>query len=283
VDRAHKEPRARLAAYFRQPRGNLPAGLKMPDVNARDLGEGAYLVRAGSSLQLEWRSDSRDAWRMADWVLLPYVHPSDKITRGKFRAALRRLLKTRLNNEEKLSNILLEHLTSPAKTKALLDLYADHFGHDHNALSMSLYSGPLCRRVPSRDDRDDWKWIWHADLNYGHHGVWFSDGPVGWLGTGDAALKQSARREPWLKFFKTFASDVLVMTLPHHGSAQNFHDEILAFDRMKVALATTVERRRRVAGLLTTLDVVEDHEIHGWIVDDKSSNRFSIFCQRGMR
>jgi hypothetical protein len=282
MSREQKEPGGRLAAYLRAPTGFVPAGLKAADVNLRDVAEGAFLAGTGSSIRLEWRGDVSDAWRIGDWILLPYVHPADKKTRTQFRRAVARALKVRNPDDAKLTQKLLEHLSCYEKAKVLLNLYGDYFGHGHNALSMSLYSGPSCRGAHDPRHGDQRHRKWRTRFEHWRYGFFLSGPPCGWLGTGDAALKQSVRREPWLRFFRPFASDVLIMTLPHHGSAHNFHADILAYDGMKVALATTVERRQRVSHMRKTLDLVEAHKISTWIVDDKHHHGFNVFCERDM-
>lgn len=72
------------------------------------------------------------------------------------------------------------------------------------------------------------------------------------------------------------------MTLPHHGSAHNFHDEILAFDSLKMALATTIEHRERVAGMRGTLAAVEARGIRSHVVDDQRTNTYRFWCGRVM-
>ena len=52
---------------------------------------------------------------------------------------------------------------------------------------------------------------------------------AGW-GTGAAAFRQDKWRQPWRKFFEGFDDRIAIMTLPHHGSANNFHPDILGFE-----------------------------------------------------
>lgn len=284
VPREEKAPGARLASHLRKPRRPPPDGLKPADERGRSSKDSAVLAGAGSAFQLEWRADVSASWQVGDWILLPYVHPVDEATRNRFRSALKKKLKLRGSDEARFSRSLIAHLTSFEKTKDLVDLYSMYFGKNHNALSMSLYSGPLSTREPSVDDDLAWDRRWHGcytdEFWFGHYHD-YSD-PIGWLGTGDAALGQSKWREPWLNFFRHFASEVGVMTLPHHGSAHNFHQDILIFDRLKLALATTVERRNRVARMRETLGVVEARGIATRVVDDEYRNAYSLFCRRIM-
>lgn len=276
-----KVPAARFAHHLRKPRGPIPVGLIAADEAKREAADGAVLAGAGSFMRLEWRYHEYANWQIGDWILLPYVHPVDKAVRSRFQTAVTKALRIRRGNEERLAGKLVECLCSHEKTKELLDLYAEHFGHGHNALSMSLYSGPYCQSIgPADDDRRWHRHAWPCE-DYPHPYVGFAE-PVGWLGTGDSALKQKLRRDPWLNFYRPYSSNVGVLTLPHHGSAHNFHDEILAFDGLKMALATTVERRERVAGMRDTLAAVEARGIRGHVVDDRRTSSYRLWCGRMM-
>lgn len=274
-----KMPGARLAQHLRKPRGIVPEGLIAAGEAKREAASGAVLAGAGSFMRLEWRSHEHANWQIGDWILLPYVHPIDKAVRSRFQRALKKALRIRGQNEEKLAAKLVEFLCSPQKTKVLLDLYGEHFGKGHNALSMSLYSGPYCRNTgPANNDRR-WHRCGWPYKDFLHYDITFVE-PVGWLGTGDSALKQKLRRDSWLNFYQPYSSNVGVLTLPHHGSAHNFHDEILAFDGLKMALATTVERQERVAGMRDTLAAVEARGLRGHVVDDQRASSYRFSCGR---
>ncbi|PBC10011.1 hypothetical protein CK230_14515 [Mesorhizobium sp. WSM3859] len=276
-----KGPGARLAHRLRKPSGPVPEGLTAADEKRREANEGAVLAGAGSYIRLEWRYHEYAHWQVGDWILLPYVHPADKAVRSRFQRAVTKALRIRGGNEEKLAAKLIEFLCSPQKTKELLDLYGEHFGHGHNALSMSLYSGPCCRSTGSANDDRRWHRYGWPDADYPHPFVDLAE-PVGWLGTGDSALKQKLRRDAWLNFYQPYSSNVGVLTLPHHGSAHNFHDEILAFEGLRAALATTVESRERVAGMRGTLAAVEARGIRGYVVDDRRTSSYRFWCGRIM-
>jgi len=72
----------------------------------------------------------------------------------------------------------------------------------------------------------------------------------------------------WRTFFEGFDDRIAVMTLPHHGSANNFHPEILGFRALRFALATTVEARNPVSRLRETLGAIEQAGIHARVIDD---------------
>jgi hypothetical protein len=273
IEHMEKIPGARLAPYLRKPRESAPSGLKIANEAQPLLNDGAILAGAGSFFQLQWRSESRSAWRDGDWILLPYVHPVEQIIRSHFQRAVRRALGLTRGHEIIIARALLDHLTHPDKTEILLELYNEHFGRGHNALSMSLYSGPYC--VHS-DRNHQWR------SSSGTYSAYSRERSAGWLGTGDSALKQQKRRDPWLNHFTPYTSHVGVLTLPHHGSAHNYHDGILAFDGLAMALATTIERRNRVAGLRDTLDAVQSKGIQTHIVDDQRGNTYQHWCERDM-
>jgi hypothetical protein len=89
-------------------------------------------------------------------------------------------------------------------------------------------------------------------------------------------LKQQKRRAPWRQFYSRFRASIGTLTLPHHGSIHNFDDEILAWDELYLALATTVEREARVAKIKKTLQSIEEQGKLGIVVDDQPAN--SVAC-----
>lgn len=275
-------PSARLAYHLRKPRGSVPHGLTAADEAKRDLTDGPVIAGAGSFIQLEWRHIESMGWRVGDWILLPYVHPVEKAIRSRFQRAVMKALQIKGRNEGKLLEKLVEHLVSHEKTKVLLGLYNEHFEGDHNALSMSLYSGPYCRSAGTDDASRRWHSYGWLCTDFPHHYLHSSEA-VGWLGTGDSALKQERRRDPWINFYEPYSSNIRVLTLPHHGSKHNFHSDILAFDGLTMVLATTVEHRERVAGMRNTLDFVEAQGIHAHVVDDQRTNCFRFYCKRIMK
>ncbi|NNG73193.1 hypothetical protein HLI18_25685 [Rhizobium laguerreae] len=179
-----------------------------------------------------------------DWILLPYVHPVDDLARKRFLRDIKKALGFRGNEEAKLSKSLLQHLRSIESAKRLVEIYNRHFAGGHNAISMSLYSEPLSQRVVATSRHTDPSRQWRSSLEEPPYGrfFWSTDG-IGWLGTGDAALRQDKWRQPWQTFFDGISDRIAVMILPHHGSANNFHPDILGFRGFRFALATTLEAR----------------------------------------
>jgi hypothetical protein len=78
-------------------------------------------------------------------------------------------------------------------------------------------------------------------------------------------------------------TNILILSLPHHGSSNDFHEEILDFGGLALAVATTVRDRHRVADLEGTLGRVKaagkDHKV----VDDQPENEFEFTCARSMK
>lgn len=278
-----KMPAARLATYFRAPHEVTDEKLIPADPTSRDSESGAFVAASGSYLQLEWQASPDEPWCRGDWILLPYVHPVVDPTRKRFLTDLKKALGFRGSDPAKLAKRLLEKLRSVESAKILVDIYSRHFTGGHNAVSMSLYSGPLWRRGGESSDRALPSRQWHSLLEepvYGHQ-FWHRNG-IGWLSTGDAALRQDKSRRPWQDFFADFGDRIAVMTLPHHGSANNFHSDILKFEALQFALAATVETRNRVARLRETLGEVESKGIQTRVVDDERLARFTVICERRM-
>jgi hypothetical protein len=271
-------PQARLTCTIKEPQGTAPKNFvtvryDVPHDVDDDLPTGGILAGCGSYFRLEWRANDHDPWRLADWVLLPYVHPVEIKIRTAFRDAI--MLELGNPDNATFATALLDKLRSDRKR--LIELYSDHFELGQNALSMSLYSGPERRRGSEENSQ----WLMPAERD--RIGYQMRRAPVGWLGTGDSKLKQSARRKPWLKFFDSFSREILVLSLPHHGSSKDFHEELLGFDALGLAVATTIRDRHRVAGLEDTLDRVSAAGKDYRVVDDKAENEFVLRCGRLMR
>ncbi|TCM48323.1 hypothetical protein C8J36_11422 [Rhizobium sp. PP-F2F-G48] len=277
-----KQPASRLVTYLKAAEGTSEDGPKKSDTTIRETEEGALIAASGSYFQLEWQDMRSDIWRQGDWILSPYVHPVEDPARKRFFKEIKKAIDFRGNDGAKLAKALLEKLRSVRDAKKLVEIYNRHFAGGHNAISMSLYSGPLSRTSNQAHLGSRTK-AWQSSLEAPASGHWFwtSEG-IGWLGTGDAALRQDKWREPWQTFFKHLDDRISVLTLPHHGSTNNFNRGVLDFPRLEFALATTVEARNRVARLRETLGTVEAHGICAMIVDDQRLSRFTITCERNM-
>jgi hypothetical protein len=283
-DAPFKEVQAsRLATHLSAPHGPPVEGLTSASPTSREGERGASIAASGSYLQLG--VGELFAYRLAqgDWILLPYVYPVVDITRKRFLADLKMALGVPGNDGIKLKKAPTKALRTLASAKTLVDLYSRHFAGGHNVISMSLYSGPLAKRHFPSSGRDVSSRHWRSSLEepaFGRH-FWQQDG-FGWLSTGDAALRHDIWRLPWQAFFSDFGDQIAVMTLPHHGSANNSHSDILALSGLRFALAATVEARNRVARLRETLGAVESRGIRTRVVDAERLARFTVVSERSV-
>jgi hypothetical protein len=93
-------------------------------------------------------------------------------------------------------------------------------------------------------------------------------------------LKQNKRRSPWRKFYSRYNANIGALNLPHHGSIHNFHDEILAWDQLKLALATTEKRKARIADIEETLKSVVLAKQLGLLVDEQPTSAVTSKSER---
>jgi hypothetical protein len=277
---ASEGAQVRLTCTIRKPRAIPPKSFAQVDYNIprdvdHELPAGGVLAGAGSYFRLEWQAKSQERWRRADWILLPYVHPVESETRTAFRKAITQELGLGNLDPGGFAGALLEKLRSDRKR--LVALYRQHFETGQNAISMSLYSGP--ERRHAAEERSGWLVPAGPARSFGYQMVAL---PVAWLGTGDSKLRQIIRRKPWLDFFNPFSQEIRFLSLPHHGSANDFHDDILNFRGLSVAIATTIRDRDRVAGLEGTLSRVESAGKTYRVVEDRPETEFSVTCARQM-
>lgn len=151
------------------------------------------------------------------WLLSTYVDVAVQKGKQKFLAALASSLSMTVSALNLLiSNTAgLEQLVLHNSGK--LEAAYKSIVHDINVTSLCLYSGPI-----DQHQNDKW-WYYQGFGSFG-----YDRDRVGWLGTGDAELKTSKRRGEFLKFYKSVFDHVSTLTLPHHGSQNNFHSDLLA-------------------------------------------------------
>ncbi len=153
-----------------------------------------------------------------DWLLAPFVDPGISKDQTTFLRALAKerglslpKLKAWLKDIENLKTLL---------TSDVADLIAAYYAVtvDLNITSLCLYSGPvngnLSRFGTSFATATKEAW-------------WLRSRRVAWLGTGDAALASGKRRKAFLKHYGRLLDNVGLLTLPHHGSENNFHEELV--------------------------------------------------------
>lgn len=257
--------KARLACILAKPRRHAPKGFAPVPYDAPldtdALPTGGILAGCTTRFVLECSDGVSSGWISAGWILLPYVHPVDALTRVAFKIDVEAELRKSFPGVS-FADAILRQLTQ--NKRSLVQLYRRHFDVDQNSISMSLYSGPeQGRRLYEMQPRP-----WYGQRCFD-----------GWLSTGDSRLKKTERRRAWLQFFGPLSDVIGILALPHHGSFHDFHDEILDFERLSIALATTEPDRHRIFGLDQTLERVEDAGIEHRTIDDVSHNAFRVECE----
>ena len=158
-----------------------------------------------------------------NWLIAPFLDPAVKAETASFVKELSKQLgfsvkqllnwlETDIANVESLLTSDLPKLTEAYKAVK----------KDLNITSLCVYSGPVVSHPAP-----------HAHVCVGvgvglHmariHGP---DTKQGWLGTGDAALKEKARRNGFLTHYGRLLQQVHTFMVPHHGSEGNFDKALL--------------------------------------------------------
>lgn len=157
------------------------------------------------------------------WLLAPYVDPGIKAETRAFLKALASQLGLSATELLDWLDDLRNVKTLVTKDVAKLVAAYKTLEKDLNVTSLIVYSGPTHGGCP-RHIR-----IHHTRVRAGGRRAWHNDdGRVGWLGTGDAALKEKKRRDAFFNHYRRLLDLVHTFTLPHHGSEGNFDDSLLA-------------------------------------------------------
>lgn len=162
---------------------------------------------------------------MGLWLLSPFVDQAVDAQQAVFFRALLKALNHGVSAKAKMKAAALRPwLAVPTNLRDIVTNRTGDLTQAYSAVSknlnitsMCLYSGPLTDGVVRPE---------------GHHGVfgtWNAQGKGGiaWLGTGDAALRENARRRSVLKYYRKLFGEVVTLTVPHHGSEGNFDAELL--------------------------------------------------------
>ncbi|MBZ9859094.1 MBL fold metallo-hydrolase [Mesorhizobium sp. CA12] len=157
------------------------------------------------------------------WLLAPYVDPAVGVEQKRFKGALAAELRSSGAHAlaRKINSLSAGDVAQIVKkhTAALSAAYAS-IAKNLNVTSLCLYSG-LAPQSSSLKGLYAWHsghWQ-HSDAGAGER--------IGWLTTGDAALKERHRRKSFLEHFGKLLARVVTLTLPHHGSDHNFDRELL--------------------------------------------------------
>jgi hypothetical protein len=180
------------------------------------------------------------------------VHPFLEADIAAFRTLAGKLLPANFSDKTVAStgftNKLLKLLADEDDRKALKQCYRVLSG-DHNRISLSLYAGPhpsyQRKKEISRTDRE---YFWPL-ITSRHHLVGPCSGSIanrgGWLCTGDADLKIKETRTQWLRRYKHLIQHVEVFVLPHHGSNNSIHDEVIDYLKGVIMVACAATGRAK--------------------------------------
>jgi len=161
-----------------------------------------------------------------NWAFLPFVHP-ERERQEFFLEEFKKLVHEAFPIEDgkvpqNMYGFLVSMMKRPEIVEKLAEAYLD-IRADRNLTSLALYSGPL-QQVKQRyrfvNSRGYPNGTWGSHFDY-------SDGEIGWLGTGDANLLRQRRRQLYLQRYGAVMNRVVTIALPHHGSRHNFHSDIL--------------------------------------------------------
>lgn len=188
-----------------------PAGEEPPEV--RNTGRDSFYVRDGA---IEIAGADGEGLQLV-WRFLPYVQRAQEDAKIIFAETAEILLgwsagtfRSRIADPEERRRLVVE------QANFLGEAYRHAFGNK-NATSLSLYSGPA---DPSRVG---------ATVVRPRLGRW-PLAKIGWLGTGDALLRQSAMVNLFETHFGNLLSAVSTFMLPHHGSIHNSNPKRLVGD-----------------------------------------------------
>ncbi|MCR6659758.1 MAG: hypothetical protein NVV72_10565 [Asticcacaulis sp.] len=145
------------------------------------------------------------------WKLRPYVKRADASAIALFKSLIEVALGwPRGSFGRKTATTADRTLMVTQKRKAVGDAYKTAF-EDKNLTSMSLYSGPF---EPETLDAIG------LNPSLGFHQLT----KVGWLGTGDAHLKEGEDIDAFEEFYSADIDHTTTFVFPHHGSINNTDD-----------------------------------------------------------
>ncbi len=170
-----------------------------------------------------------------DWILRPYVPRVSDARAEQFEKKVLVALGRAPSDviDAAALQVLLKTPEGRRKLRRCYDaILTDGGGEKHNAVSMSLYSGPA-------GDSNIWKIETRSDGGMiSLHGNWTT---VGWIGSGDAKLKSRNPRQKWRSYYRAELARTMTLLLPHHGSKANFHSDLLRHP-LHICIASADER-----------------------------------------
>ena len=168
------------------------------------------------------RIDLTDGWILAPYIDEVVVSASAEFIKsiaaqfGKSIEQMNDWMKNK-NNVRSLINVHLDSLTYA---------YEKTFPKKVNLTSLCLYSGPVT------DQNNNYHTFTQVDENLHCHSF-----DCGWLGTGDAMLKEVVRHTALFTHYGKYLDHTATLTLPHHGADANFHGDLLKVIKPDVCVA----------------------------------------------
>ena len=134
-----------------------------------------------------------------DWVLVPHVDPELQDEFVRFKGEIAKALDL-TDLKDLTTQKLVDARTArhQAAQESLRGCYTGCFGTSHNRGSMSVYSGPGPKSKPEKQS-------WQPRLfGIPFHYPFYWRGAVGWIGTGNAELKNDQVRGAWQRSYGKF-------------------------------------------------------------------------------
>jgi hypothetical protein len=156
------------------------------------------------------------------WLLAPYVDPAVRRGRRAFLNALAKtlgiaphILTTLLANTKARSELITKQQSALKAAYQAIDA-------DLNLTSMLLLSTPVSNRPFAAAACQ-----WLRGRSATRRSEPCNSARVGWLGTGDADLKENRRLRAFLRHYRRHLRVVYTLTIPHHGAEPNFHKDLV--------------------------------------------------------
>ena len=246
---------------------------------AKSVRSGAGTVRTlgeHTSISVEVKGKS-----IPSWLLVPYVHPFPKEAIASFRRAV---------GKQFPHTFAGRSLASKAFTKKLIQLLSDKasceelkacysiISRDHNKISLSLYSGPQAHKnnlkISRTNKNFDWPFPKPYQIIHSEDTLIRKNGGA-WICTGDANLNQRGTRSAWLKRFGKLLKNVDVFILPHHGSNDSIHDEVIKkLNNSEMIVCAAAGREKHPHNLL--LGRLRSYESSLWHVSENPESGFTL-------
>lgn len=156
------------------------------------------------------------------WLLAPFLDAMVNRERTRFLGGLARELGLRRGALAKL-------IANPVGRRDLVMRQADKLRAAYDKLGLKdLNLTSLCILSTPVSDRQSWGMHELRNATRTSRRHWHAlAAPVAWMGTGDSDLKNEARRSGFLRHYRSHLHKIHTLALPHHGSENNFHSDLL--------------------------------------------------------